>query len=102
PSRHPPALPPLPTRRSSDLTASTTPSQLADNCVLLLVSEASPVVPRRTAAGEGGAVLSTVTATPEDVAALPARSVAVAVRLWDPARESTRLNSSHVSISYAV
>src|SRR5690606_40365231 len=82
----PPALPSFPTRRSSDLT-------LAGDDVTWHVDPAS-----ERYAAELGSLLALLHAVP----VAEARDVGVEVRSPEQDRKSTRLNSSHVKISYAV
>src|SRR5207245_5884400 len=93
-SVYPRALPPFPTRRSSDLIGLvsalldeglTVPCQLADRADRRWRNEAGTQQPVPQKVGEPFGIL--------DVGLLPRHG---------PDRKSTRLNSSHGSISYAV
>src|SRR5207249_12152217 len=97
----PPPLPPFPTRRSSDLKRGRDRAIIvADACL----PAQAPLGGRHTAVGSSGAssAICPVGGAAVSSAASCVRSPVGGVPRCPRDRKSTRLNSSHVSISYAV
>src|SRR5207302_10818815 len=97
-----PPPPPSPTRRSSDLTAETGGATVNKGAA----SPAASPGPTPQAPGDPGGSVADVFARKGKADASeptgPNRSYVPTDRGWIPDRKSTRLNSSHVKISYAV
>src|SRR5699024_11268088 len=101
-SRHsyPRAVDSCPTRRSSDLKAMSRRSLFAKKPnVMICVPSGITMVEERAvvdATKQAGAKEAYPIAEPF------AAAIGAGLPVWEPDRKSTRLNSSHVSISYAV
>src|SRR5207253_7877851 len=99
---HPPARPSSPTRRSSDLGARLTARQVqnrnASQCTVLVIHSFPPViaVAQRPQADDRSRTACKPRAHDQLARSTPNRTAP------SPDRKSTRLNSSHVAISYAV
>src|SRR5205814_8998248 len=101
PDRHPPALPapPLPTRRSSDLNGASVNAGVGITASGVTVLSATRLTATFTIAAAASAGARDVTVTnPSGTGG----TLANAFTIMTPDRKSTRLNSSHLGISYAV
>src|SRR5207247_6810012 len=97
----PPPLPPFPTRRSSDLCSCPGPSRSIDaSAGHGLVSR--PSTPQRRAPVPAGTVTCTSFHVHLHLDVGPTTVIAEIARRFARDRKSTRLNSSHEWISYAV
>src|SRR5207248_6152021 len=95
-ARHHPDLPSPPTRRSSDLGASSTPGGNDAAYTMTLLPDGSSVLVGKARIGpdDDFAILKFTPGGNLDTSSGPIRAL--------PDRKSTRLNSSHRTISYAV